>query len=64
MLNSPSNPTGAGYTADDLKALAAVLARHPHVWVMTDDMYEFITYDGFRVRHHRIRWRRSCSNGR
>jgi len=47
MLNSPSNPTGAGYTADDLKGLAAVLARHPHVWVMTDDMYEFITYDGF-----------------
>ncbi len=48
MLNSPSNPTGAGYTADDLKGLAAVLARHPHVWVMTDDMYEFIVYDGFK----------------
>ncbi len=48
MLNSPSNPTGAGYTADDLAALAAVLERHPHVWVMTDDMYEFITYDGFQ----------------
>jgi len=47
MLNSPSNPTGAGYTADDLKALADVLVRHPHVWVMTDDMYEFIVYDGF-----------------
>jgi len=47
MLNSPSNPTGEGYTAEDLKGLAAVLARHPHVWVMTDDMYEFITYDSF-----------------
>jgi aspartate aminotransferase len=47
MLNSPSNPTGAGYTRDDLKALGEVLKRHPHVWVMTDDMYEFIVYDGF-----------------
>jgi len=47
MLNSPSNPTGGCYTRDDLKALADVLSRHPHVWVMTDDMYEFIVYDGF-----------------
>ncbi len=47
VLNSPSNPTGAAYTADELKALAAVLLRHPHVWVMTDDMYEHLTYDGF-----------------
>jgi len=47
MLNSPSNPTGAGYTRGDLKALGEVLMRHSHVWVMTDDMYEFITYDGF-----------------
>jgi len=48
ILNSPSNPTGAGYTADELKALGEVLARHPHVYVMADDMYEHIVYDGFR----------------
>jgi aspartate aminotransferase len=47
VLNSPSNPTGAGYTADDLKGLADVLRRHPHVWIMTDDMYEHLAYDGF-----------------
>jgi aspartate aminotransferase len=47
VLNSPSNPTGATYTADELKALAAVLLKHPHVWVMTDDMYEHLVYDGF-----------------
>jgi len=48
ILNSPSNPTGAAYTAADLKALADVLLRHPHVWVMTDDMYEHLLYDGFK----------------
>ncbi|MGB0671169.1 MAG: pyridoxal phosphate-dependent aminotransferase [Rhodospirillales bacterium] len=47
ILNSPSNPTGAAYTAADLKALTDVLMKHPHVWVMTDDMYEYILYDGF-----------------
>lgn len=47
ILNSPSNPTGAGYTAAELKALGDVLARHPHVWVMSDDMYEHIVYEGF-----------------
>jgi aspartate aminotransferase len=47
ILNSPSNPTGAGYTADELRALGAVLERHPHVWVFTDDMYEHIVYPGF-----------------
>jgi len=47
ILNSPSNPTGAAYTRADLKALADVLLRHSHVWVMTDDMYEFIVYDDF-----------------
>ncbi|MDH3231671.1 MAG: pyridoxal phosphate-dependent aminotransferase [Alphaproteobacteria bacterium] len=47
MLNSPSNPTGAAYTRADLKALADVLLKHPQVWVMTDDMYEFIIYDDF-----------------
>jgi len=47
VLNSPSNPTGAAYSADDLKALADVLERHPHVWILTDDMYEHLVYDGF-----------------
>jgi len=47
MLNSPSNPTGAAYARDELKALTDVLVRHPHVWVMTDDMYEHIVYDDF-----------------
>ena len=48
ILNSPSNPTGAAYTAAELKALTDVLLRHPHVWVMTDDMYEHLVYDGFK----------------
>ncbi len=50
MLNSPSNPTGAAYSADELKALAQVLLEPgcDHVHVMTDDMYEFIVYDGFK----------------
>ncbi len=44
MLNSPSNPTGAAYTAAELRALADVLLRHPHVWVLTDDIYEKLLY--------------------
>ena len=47
IFNSPSNPTGAAYTRDDLKPLTDVLMKHPHVWVLTDDMYEHLTYDGF-----------------
>ncbi|MCA1775193.1 MAG: pyridoxal phosphate-dependent aminotransferase [Loktanella sp.] len=47
LFNSPSNPTGAGYSWDELKALTDVLMRHPHVWVMTDDMYEHLAYDDF-----------------
>ncbi len=47
IFNSPSNPTGAGYTHDELKALTDVLIKHPHVWVMTDDMYEHLVYDDF-----------------
>ena len=47
ILNSPSNPTGAGYTAAELRALGDVLARHPQVWVFADDMYEHVVYDGF-----------------
>ncbi len=47
ILNSPSNPTGAAYTAAELKALADVLLKHPHVWVLTDDMYEHLTYDDY-----------------
>ena len=48
LFNSPSNPTGAGYSWDELKALSEVLLRHPHVWVMTDDMYEHLTFGNFR----------------
>ena len=48
ILNSPSNPTGAAYSVDELKALGAVLERHPHVWIFADDMYEHIVYDDFR----------------
>ena len=48
LFNSPSNPTGAGYTFDELKALTDVLLRHPHVWVLTDDMYEHLAYDDFK----------------
>jgi aspartate aminotransferase len=45
ILNSPSNPTGAAYSAAELKALADVLLRHPQVWIMTDDMYEHLLFD-------------------
>ncbi|EJW12523.1 Aspartate aminotransferase [Rhodovulum sp. PH10] len=47
LLNSPSNPSGAAYTRAELNALTDVVLRHPHVWVMTDDMYEHLVYDGF-----------------
>src|SRR5271167_266354 len=47
ILNSPSNPTGAAYTRAELKAITDVLVKHPHVWVMTDDMYEHLVYDDF-----------------
>jgi aspartate aminotransferase len=48
FINSPCNPTGAGYSADELRPLCDVLLRHPHVWVFTDDIYEKLAYDGFR----------------
>jgi aspartate aminotransferase len=47
ILNSPSNPTGAGYGWKEMKKITDVLIRHPHVWVMTDDMYEHLVYDDF-----------------
>src|SRR5689334_5783960 len=47
ILNSPSNPTGGAYTRDELKAITDVLMRHPQVWVLTDDMYEHLTYGDF-----------------
>ena len=47
IFNSPSNPTGAGYNRAELKALTDVLMRHPHVWVMSDDMYEHLVFDDF-----------------
>ncbi|MCP5075213.1 MAG: pyridoxal phosphate-dependent aminotransferase [Rhodobacteraceae bacterium] len=48
IFNSPSNPTGAGYNHAELKTLTDVLLRHPHVWVMTDDMYEHLAYGDFK----------------
>jgi aspartate aminotransferase len=48
IFNSPSNPTGAAYRRDELKALSEVLMRHPHVWVLADDMYEHLVYDDFQ----------------
>lgn len=48
LINSPSNPTGAAYTESELKALGEVLKRHPHVWVMADDIYEHLVYDDFK----------------
>ncbi|HWD57224.1 MAG TPA: pyridoxal phosphate-dependent aminotransferase, partial [Stellaceae bacterium] len=50
VLNSPANPTGAAYTHADLRAVADVLLQHPHVWVMTDDMYEHLVYDDFAYK--------------
>lgn len=45
ILNAPNNPSGAAYTRGELRALADVLLRHPHVWIMTDDIYEHVLYD-------------------
>ena len=48
ILNSPSNPSGVAYSRDAMKRITDVLVRHPHVWVLTDDMYEHLIYDDFR----------------
>ncbi len=48
IFNSPSNPSGAAYSHDELKKLTDVLMKHSHVWILTDDMYEHLTYDGFK----------------
>ncbi|MBX3576580.1 MAG: pyridoxal phosphate-dependent aminotransferase [Rhizobiaceae bacterium] len=50
LMNSPSNPSGAAYTEPELRAIADVLLRHPHVWTLTDDMYEHLTYGDFVFR--------------
>jgi len=50
ILNSPSNPTGAGYTEEELKSLGEVLKKYPNVYIMTDDMYEFLIYDDFKFK--------------
>ncbi len=47
IFNSPSNPSGAAYSADELRALTDVLKKHEHVWIMSDDMYEHLVYDDF-----------------
>jgi aspartate aminotransferase len=48
ILNSPSNPSGAAYSHDEMKALTDVLLQHPQVWILTDDMYEHLVYDDFK----------------
>ena len=48
ILNSPSNPTGSAYSWDEMKAITDVLLKYPHVYVMSDDMYEHLVYDGFK----------------
>lgn len=48
MLNNPCNPTGAAYSAEELRPICDVLLRHPDVWIFTDDIYEKLSYDGFR----------------
>jgi aspartate aminotransferase len=48
MLNNPCNPTGAAYSAEELRGICDVLLRHPDVWIFTDDIYEKLAYDGFR----------------
>ncbi|MBF0184761.1 MAG: pyridoxal phosphate-dependent aminotransferase [Magnetococcales bacterium] len=49
VINSPSNPSGAGYTAAELQQLGAVIERHPHVWAVVDDIYDKLVYDGFEA---------------
>ena len=49
LLNSPNNPTGAAYSADDMRPICDVLLRHPDIWVFTDDIYEKLVYDGFKA---------------
>ncbi len=48
ILNNPNNPTGACCSAQELRAIADVMLKHPHVWIMSDDMYEHLVFDGFR----------------
>ncbi len=50
ILNSPSNPTGAAYTTAELQALATVLLKHPHVMILSDDIYEYLVYDDFKFQ--------------
>ena len=63
ILNSPSNPTGAAYTRAELKGIADVLVRHPHVYILTDDIYEHLVYDDCHSQRSR-RSSRSCTSGR
>ncbi|MGH1406969.1 MAG: pyridoxal phosphate-dependent aminotransferase [Rhodomicrobiaceae bacterium] len=50
IFNSPSNPTGAAYTAEEIKGLTDVLLKHPHVWILADDIYEHLTYGDFKFK--------------
>ncbi len=57
MLNNPCNPTGAAYSADDLRLICDVLLRHPDVWIFTDDIYDKLAGDG-PSRRPSCRWNR------
>ncbi len=68
ILNNPNNPTGAACSAEEMAALGEVMLRHPHVWILCDDMYEHLVYDGFRhatmaVVEPRLRDRTLTLNG-
>ena len=56
IFNSPSNPTGAAYSRAELKALTDVLVKHPHVWILSDDIYEHLVYDGFEFSTTWPKW--------
>ena len=64
ILNNPNNPTGACCSAAELRAIADVMVKHPHVWIMSDDMYEHLVFDGFKHMRRSRRWRRNCAIAR
>ena len=68
LLNSPNNPTGAAYSATELRSICDVLLRHPDIWILTDDIYDKLVYDGFRAAtivqvEPRLRGRTVTMNG-
>ena len=62
MLNNPNNPSGAACSADELRAIAEVMRKHPHVWIMSDDMYEHLVFDGPSTRDDSAGGGRTCAH--